>query len=172
MCRNAIVNRFCCYLRTKYSWVCSFEYNKPHQNRNSQSLLPVMCLTSAMCLTLATFGKSKISARKRDGKWNRLVYKYIHSFHICLAMVAKKKFGYVCFNDRKFSIFNFFYHRKRLQMEQKLMAAVNRLSVIEFKWPLQNKFGFALAFVWAIKRQDRTVCYRDIWVAKVRTICA
>ncbi len=55
-------------------------------------------------------------------------------------------------------------------MNQKLMAAVNHLCVPELKWPLQNKFGFALAFISAIKRQDRTVCYRDVWVAKVRTI--
>ncbi len=31
-------------------------------------VVPVMCLTLARCSTLATLGKSKISAGKRDGK--------------------------------------------------------------------------------------------------------
>ncbi len=71
-----------------------------------------------------------------------------------------------------FGNFQLFYHWKRLQMKQKLMAAVNHLSVTELKWPLQSKFAIALAFIWAIKREDQTVCYRDVWVVKVRTICA
>ncbi len=47
-----------------------------------------------------------------------------------------------------FDNFQFSYHRKRLQMKRKLMAAVNHLlSVTELKRALRSKFGFALAFV-------------------------
>ncbi len=52
--------------------------------RSARELGPTTNEIPVMCLTLATFGKSTISAGKRDGKWSCLAYKYIHWYRIFL----------------------------------------------------------------------------------------